>query len=118
MLTGQVSLVTPVRQGASHARAGSCHQFGNGRAGNTGLAACVTSTGEGWDDEQAWLLLGTEQLWGGCGCQGWPKSTMMGAAGDLGRQGCGARCPPCPTIIPGAGPGIVPPLPTARGCSP
>lgn len=87
MLTGQVSLVTPVRQGASHARAGSCHQFGNGRAGNTGLAACVTSTGEGWDDEQAWLLLGTEQLWGGCGCQGWPKSTMMGAAGDLGRQG-------------------------------
>lgn len=74
MLTGQVSLVAPVRQGASHARAGSCHQFGNGRAGNTGLAACVTSTGEGWDDEQAWFYWGLSSSGVAVGVRAGPKA--------------------------------------------
>lgn len=80
MLTGQGTLVAPVTHGASHARAGPCHHFGNGHAGNTGQAACVTSR-EAWGDEQTWRLLGTEQFWGGCGCQGLPKSSMMAATG-------------------------------------
>lgn len=77
MLTGQGTLVAPVTRGAPHARAGPCHQFGNGHAGNTGQATCYQHWG-GWGDEQTWLFLGTEQLCGGCGCRGWPKSTMMG----------------------------------------
>lgn len=48
VLTGQGTQVAPVAHGASHAGTGPCHQFGNGHAGNTGQAACVTSTGEGW----------------------------------------------------------------------
>lgn len=48
VLTGQGTQVAPVAHGASHAGTGPCHQFGDGHAGNTGQAACVTSTGEGW----------------------------------------------------------------------